>query len=617
MRILRCFVNKSVTALACSEVFNERRRFIILGLTGRTGSGCTTVASILSGDFSEFCPPLPHSPANFTSDQNRKYHTCFNYLNNNWGKFYHIKLSSLITSFILERNFLDFLDFVKTIPGCSDIDFGENFSSEYESLNKKRKKIQEKTAKRNGDAYYDDEIYKFYFTEIEEFSGKIKSAFGENVSKIFQAIGNNIRNSGDPFLNGFDPKALYKIPQRANLLIKILRKKSKINEDDRVLVCLDAIRNPFEAFFFKERYSSFYLVSISCANNERVMRLRKDLKLNDAQIDSLDKTECPEKLEGEKYFTSLNVQKCIEVSDIHINNENDNDSFANLKKQLVKYVALMMHPGLITPSKSERCMQAAYDAKLNSGCISRQVGAAVANEHYSIMSLGWNTTPQGQTPCSLRDAKHLIRHEDVSAFSDYEKSNDKFRGKLKSIYMAVDNSNCGRPLCFCFKDVHNSLDGEKNQVHTRALHAEENAFLQITKRGGMEANNWILFTTASPCELCSKKAYQLGINKIYYIDPYPGIAEDQVIKSGEKMPTLLLFTGAVGRAYQQLFHPILPYKDEMELSFEIKVPNPKKQELDNLREEVKSLKLENERLKNNLSPVPLKNLSVETAHPHQ
>ena len=590
-------MNGSITAQACAQVFNERRKFIILGLTGRTGSGCTTIANILGQSFDDFCPPLPHSPSNFSIDQNRKYHTCFNYLKANWHSFYHIKLSSLITSFILEKTIIEFLSFVKNKTENTNFIFSKEFSDTYKKLNLKRKKIQKKTEKSNGDAYYDEEIYNFYFSEIENFSEKIKKSLGENHSKIFQIIGNNIRNSGDPFLEDFDPDSLYKIPQRANLLIKILRKKSKISNENRVLVCLDAIRNPFEAFFFKERYSSFYLVSVASSNEERVNRLRRNLKLNDEQIKSLDEAECPKKLSGTRYFTSLDVPKCIEAADVHINNKNDNDSFPNLKKQLVKYVALMMHPGLVTPSKSERCMQTAYDAKLNSGCISRQVGAAVANEYYSVMSLGWNTTPQGQTPCSLRDAKHLIQHEDTLAFSDYENNNINFRGKLKQIYSFVDNSKCGRPLCFCFKDVHNSLDGEKNQVHTRALHAEENAFLQITKRSGPEIDNGILFTTASPCELCSKKAYQLGIKKIYYIDPYPGIAEAQIIRSGDKRPQLILFTGAIGRAYQQLFHPILPYKDEMELSFEIDIPNPKKQELIDLKKEIKRLTVENDKLK--------------------
>ena len=70
-----------------------------------------------------------------------------------------------------------------------------------------------------------------------------------------------------------------------------------------------------------------------------------------------------------------------------------------------------------------------------------------------------------------------------------------------------------------FKDIYTTAAKEyKNQVHTRSLHAEENAFLQLAKYGTQGIQNGVLFTTASCCELCAKKAYQLGIKKIYYID---------------------------------------------------------------------------------------------------
>lgn len=68
----------------------------------------------------------------------------------------------------------------------------------------------------------------------------------------------------------------------------------------------------------------------------------------------------------------------------------------------------MMHPGLVPPSPIERVMQVAYTAKLNSGCLSRQVGAAVTNEAFSVVSIGWNTVAEGQTPCSLRSLSDLV-----------------------------------------------------------------------------------------------------------------------------------------------------------------------------------------------------------------
>ena len=89
--------------------------------------------------------------------------------------------------------------------------------------------------------------------------------------------------------------------------------------------------------------------------------------------------------------------------------------------------------------------------------------------------------------------------------------------------------------------------------------------MQIIKYGGSGIEGGLLFTTASPCELCAKKAYQLGIKEIYYIDPYPGIAENHILKGGLNNPELVLFSGAIGRAYHRLYSPIVPYKDELDI----------------------------------------------------
>jgi deoxycytidylate deaminase len=230
----------------------------------------------------------------------------------------------------------------------------------------------------------------------------------------------------------------------------------------------------------------------------------------------------------------------------------------------------MKHPGIVPPTSVERSMQIAYSAKLGSGCISRQVGAVVTDKNFSIKAVGWNNTPENQVPCLLRSVEDLIRHNDERGFSDYELNNPEFREKVTDIYPQNEReerkkSVDGRNISFCFKDIQNKLDGHKNQVHTRSLHAEENAFLQISKYGGEGVASGILFTTASPCELCAKKAYQLGIEKIYYIDPYPGIALSHVLGSGNAKPELYLFRGAIGRAYYQLYQPTLPFKDELSM----------------------------------------------------
>lgn len=225
----------------------------------------------------------------------------------------------------------------------------------------------------------------------------------------------------------------------------------------------------------------------------------------------------------------------------------------------------MVHPGLITPSAIERCMQIAYTAKLNSGCISRQVGAAITDNSYSIKAIGWNDAPEGQVPCNLRNRSDLISGRDQPAFSDYEKGNADFRDYIITSTREYQTiwENTGRNLSFCFKSEYNKFTDKNNQVHTRALHAEENAFLQLAKNGGTPIKGGKLFTTASPCELCSKKAYQLGISEIYFIDPYPGIATKHTLTGGSNNPKLILFKGAIGRAFHNLYTPKLPYKDEL------------------------------------------------------
>lgn len=121
----------------------------------------------------------------------------------------------------------------------------------------------------------------------------------------------------------------------------------------------------------------------------------------------------------------------------------------------------------------------------------------------------------------------------------------------------------GHNISYCFKDLKNEVDFKGNQVHTRSLHAEENAFLQLTKYGSAGIEGGKLYTTASPCELCAKKAYQLGMADVIFIDPYPGIAKDHILNIGDNVPNLVQFRGAIGRAYHRLYEQVLPLKDEL------------------------------------------------------
>jgi dCMP deaminase len=534
------------------EIFKEQRDFIIIGLTGRTGSGCTTIADILSNTL-DLNEPEIHG------NEERKSLIVNNFIKEKWSPFTKITVSNIITSFIFDYpgNFLEYIQEKYKVEITTDI------FSDYEKL--KEIYLGKGFNLENCETVNSDEVYDFYFKEIEKFSSRFKKCMKYSYTQIFQDLGDNLRHAGYVNEEASADRKLLRIPERINSLIKIIKDYNEAHGKEKYFV-IDAIRNPFEALFFRQRFSAFYLIAINTPNEERRNRLFERRNLTYKQIDDLDNRE----FDGQKNnLIIVNVKKCIENADIHIENSDNEipDDFSKLKTLLAKYISLMMHPGLITPTKIERCMQIAYIAKFNSGCISRQVGAVVTDQDYSIKSIGWNDTPYGQTPCLLKSVNNLININDTKAYSDFELKNSDFKAFIRGKFIPK-LSHCylkGRNFSYCFKDEYNEYKHIDNQVNTRALHAEENAFLQISKYGGMGIKDGILFTTASPCELCSKKAYQLGIKKIIYIDLYPGISQSHILNCGINRPTMELFSGAIGRAYHKLFEPIMSYKDEISI----------------------------------------------------
>jgi len=538
---------------AISKIYGDDDDFIIIGLTGRTGSGCSTVAKILSKPQEEIKHSL-FSGNNPDSNPQRKQKIILKNFEKNWEPFVTIQASSVLTLMLSELDITESSVFLGGVDGISE---------------KVKRDIVEVLQEIKNEPVVEGDIKNLrrYFAEfLPGQNEKLKRVIGgSGYVKLFQQIGNNLRNSGSPASDERKSGSFYSLADKINAIIKLIR--SARGKGRKTFIVIDAIRNPFEATYFQDRYSSFYLMAVSCEDEQRKRRLRL-LGYTDEQVGRIDGEEYSSRsLNQQSTYIKQDIQACLERSELYINNpdsENAVSDFSSLANQLITFVSLMMRPGLVTPTPLERCMQMAYTAKLNSGCISRQVGAVVTDLNFSVQSVGWNDTPYGQVPCSLRNRFDLVSGYDQSAYSEYEKTDvsyiERFSGE-NSKYLKI--ASTGRNVSYCFKSEYNSLKKEKNQVHTRSLHAEENAFLQISKYGGRPVEGGKLFTTASPCELCSKKAYQLGIKEIYYIDPYPGIAVNHILMGGTNNPQLIIFSGAVGRAFHNLYSPRLPYKDEL------------------------------------------------------
>lgn len=581
------------------QIYNLRRNFIVIGLTGRTGSGCSTVAEILAeSDLTKLKSLYQEFNSGKIDNNVRKNRIVYHFIQKNWMPFTVISASDVIFYYALLQEFNDFATNLVDAGTVSD-DKGKldkndigialktaigKLQTQFDSLHKNALECDKFL---NDKQYQDDKLIEKYknllISEIPKFRKELADVLSHTIKKVLgkelQNWGNNIRkyNSILPSKD-IDEKSPSCLAHKINQFIKMIRAQDK-RKNRPTLITIDALRNPYEILYFRERYSAFYSVSVNTDEKTRTDHLlQKKLRID--EIQEIDKEESGKK-DVDLSFEKIDIDKCIELSDIHITNGDiKKDDNRNLVNQIFTYISLILHPGLIPPSSLERCMQIAYTAKLNSGCLSRQVGACVTNEFYSVKSIGWNTVAEGQTPCSLRNIYDLVEKEDMFAFSSHERNDTAFTGyvsKLANKYNEIKAQDKlkGLTISYCFKDIHTTVNPKQrgNQVHTRSLHAEENAFLQLAKYGNVGIKGGKLFTTASCCELCAKKAYQLGIKEIYYIDAYPGISKSHILECGENQPQMILFTGAVGRAYVNLYNPFMPLKDEIEATTGIEVKN--------------------------------------------
>lgn len=440
-----------------------------------------------------------------------------------------------------------------------------------------------------------------------------------------QLLGINLRLFREPYgidtmestVNGYTI-----IAEDIDFSIKLLRKYQRLagallGKMPHTQVIIDSIKTPFESWYLSDHYSNYYLFGICTRKENRGSRYVASGKSLE-QFQALNMLEQPLELENQlqrfhaensqgdantlseyilhrlysykkRYAKSLDnaqmhlesilqdVSSCIEIADIFINND---DASISMESNLVRYVCLIMHPGLVLPTPVERTMQIAYMAKLNSGCLSRQVGAVITDAQYHLLSMGWNQQPEGQFPCAYRDIDSICFPDDEEScklmYSDFELAGD-FKNTLHHIRHTyeLDENGTGILTHFCFKDVYNTMCGERNFMYARSMHAEEIAFLNLGANANA-AKGGYLFTTSSPCIACAKQAMQMQISKIYYIEQYPGIQFKHILASGTpfKYPEMMLPTGAIGKAYIQLYTPIIPLKDEDEIRTGWKMAEP-------------------------------------------
>ena len=659
-------MNNQNIKMQIEQMYVHRRDFIVVALTGITGSGCSDLANIMSNDFSDWKEVRkPGELLDSTQEIEkkdvvfqRKYEACYNLCSKQYHPFRILRYRNVLLLSTLENlasvnsydGFLNQVSFLlkkKFDKSHEDdnvsykvnniftneelIDFGlnEDLFNSFKHLSdihndKERERFTYRKELCN--IYFDDKFQTF----CEKFYNELKKRdyFAKNL--FVHRLANSIRATGTPDAivnqnNEYDCDHIFDVIDLINGIIKGFH-ENKPQAPRRFVI--DSVRSSLEIMYMRERYSGFYSVALHNDGNERKLVEHKVIKsMFNKQENELSEDEKgiyhatvnrimdlsdaeSDKCDFEKgLFYSPHISRCVTESEIHLSynsEDEDNNSFKSLAEQWMKFYSLIVRPGLITPSSDERCMSIAYVAKFNSGCISRKVGCTIVDKEYTVQSIGWNDPPSTQLPCQMRYADELYSDDNNEAikvvkdkiYSKYEltgniKKTDKtFVSCLKDNVnkKTVENlSNLGLRYSYCFRSQYNKFTGTKDQVNTRSLHAEENTMLRLAKSGGNGLKDGIMYVTASPCVLCSKKAFQIGIREIVYLDPYTDIAPDLILRCGWNTPKLKAFKGAIGVTFYKLYRPFMPYKDEIAI-FDRSFQEPLTDEQKNIQAEIQEHK---------------------------
>ena len=670
--------------LPINEMYKQRSEFVIVALTGISGSGCSALAELMERPFAEWKTEVrAKEDLRINNDSTKedvlfykKYELAYSVCEKQFNQFQVIKY----------RNVLLFYSLLKFACKKDDKRFLENIKQlvkqKFDKSHERKEDTEDVTYVVDNDLK-DEDIINLGFTDISHMFYELAdlnddpSKYLDYRKKLYQAFFNNhmfdfcekfydllkerdyyaknffvhrlanaIRATGDPLAvvshkDLYESDHIFKIVDFINQIIKGCHEDNK-NAPRRFVI--DSVRNSLEILFLRERYNAFYMVALHNDGNEKKLITEKVFKAvykEDIDENSKDKLESLKPMlqrinwlnriessieDFEKgLFYGADISRCVAESEIHIINNCKSElvgkgrvnTFFTTAEQWMKFYALIVRPGLITPSRDERCMAVANVAKLNSGCISRKVGCTIVDSSYAVQSVGWNDPPSSQLPCQLRYVDEFLETGNIGEDPNYQLKNhiysnyelagmptingNTFKQCLTEEFsdgvVKDELANYGLRYSYCFRSRYNKYKGQKDQVNTRSLHAEENTMLRLSKVGGKGLDGGIMYVTASPCVLCSKKAYQIGIKEIVYLDPYTDIAPDLIIHCGWNPPKLRPFMGAIGTTFDKLYRPFMPFKDE--LAIWEKNFSPKKSikgRIEELRRMQKNYKKEAEKL---------------------
>ncbi len=285
----------------------------------------------------------------------------------------------------------------------------------------------------------------------------------------------------------------------ADYLAKIICEK--INQDTAKNYVVDSIRNPEEINCLRKSFAEFFLFGVFAEPDLRWKRVKEKYDDDRRTFDEDDKRDSNGGVEhGQRVTDSFRMADVI-----LLNNENiiKGNKYEELFLTKIKQkIYLIEGKEAFAPTYIETNMAMAYATSMRSSCLKRKVGAVIVDMTGDVFSSGYNEVPSANDTCKCeygmcyRDKLKVDYKESLKTVIKKEKERENTYSLFKKNFKILD---------YC-----------------RALHAEENAILNVARVGASAAlPASTLFTTTYPCNLCANKIAQVGIKHIVYFEPYP------------------------------------------------------------------------------------------------
>jgi len=233
---------------------------------------------------------------------------------------------------------------------------------------------------------------------------------------------------------------------------------------------VDSFRNPGEVEVFRKN-GSFALIAVVAKPGIRFARIRARARENDPktlrEFLFVEKREDKPARPGDIH--PQNISACVAAADARLPNDG---KLARLQARIAPLLKKLL-PKQKRPSWDKYFIDIAKVVASRGNCMKRKVAAIVVKDG-RIISTGYNGTPRGTKNCN----------------------------------------EGGCPRCNGF-----AASGERLE-ECFCSHGEENAIVQASYHG-ISIKDSTMYTTCSPCLLCTKMIINAGIREVVYNVSYP------------------------------------------------------------------------------------------------